>query len=92
VTKTELEKKIAEEAGITAKQAAGALGAFRTAVEGALKDGREVRLPGFGRFYVAETKAREGRNPATGEPMQIPPGKAVRFKPAAKLKAAANRS
>lgn len=90
MTKTQLEKKIAQEAFITTKQAGAALQAFCGAVADALASGADVQITGFGKFYATDTKAREGRNPATGEPMQIPPGKAVRFKPGVGLKAAVN--
>jgi DNA-binding protein HU-beta len=53
---------------------------FTTAVSEALKAGEEVQLPGFGKFYVREQKAREGRNPQTGESMQIGARKVPAFK------------
>jgi len=56
------------------------LEAFTTAVAEALKAGEEVQLPGFGKFYVREQKAREGRNPQTGESMQIEARKVPAFK------------
>ena len=56
------------------------LEAFTTAVSGALKAGEEVQLPGFGKFYVREQKAREGRNPQSGEKMNIPARKIPAFK------------
>ena len=56
------------------------LEAFTTAVSEALKAGEEVQLPGFGKFYVREQKAREGRNPQTGETMRIGAKKVPAFK------------
>jgi DNA-binding protein HU-beta len=56
------------------------LEAFTKAVSEALKAGEEVQLPGFGKFYVREQKAREGRNPQTGESMQIEAWKVPAFK------------
>ena len=47
------------------------LQAFETTITDALKAGEEVQLPGFGKFYVREQKAREGKNPQTGERMQL---------------------
>ena len=47
------------------------LEAFTTTITEALKGGEEVQLPGFGKFYVREQKAREGKNPQTGERMHI---------------------
>ena len=62
------------------------LEAFTTAVSEALKAGEEVQLPGFGKFYVREQKAREGKNPQTGERMQIGARKVPAFKRGKALK------
>ncbi len=59
-------------------------------IAGALKDGDEVRLPGFGTFSVRQRKASEGRNPRTGEPIQIPASKLPKFKAGKILKEALN--
>jgi DNA-binding protein HU-beta len=60
---------------------------FDTIVE-TLSGGDEVTITGFGTFGVTERAAREGRNPQTGEPMQIPAGKTPRFRPGTQLKRA----
>jgi nucleoid DNA-binding protein len=52
--------------------------------------GRPVRLRGIGTFSVIDTHARKGRNPRTGEEIDIPAGKRIKFTPAAALKAAIN--
>ena len=52
----------------------------------ALASGEQVSVPGFGGFFVSERKARQGRNPLTGEPIQIAASKTVRFRPAKALK------
>ncbi len=62
------------------------LEAFTTAISEALKGGEEVQLPGFGKFYVREQKAREGKNPQTGERMQIEARKVPAFKAGKALK------
>ena len=62
------------------------LEAFTTAISEALKAGEEVQLPGFGKFYVREQKAREGRNPQSGEKMQIEARKVPAFKAGKALK------
>ena len=62
------------------------LEAFTTAISEALKAGQEVQLPGFGKFYVREQKAREGRNPQSGEKMQIEARKVPAFKAGKALK------
>ena len=62
------------------------LEAFTATVSEALKAGEEVQLPGFGKFYVREQKAREGRNPQSGEKMQIEARKVPAFKAGKTLK------
>jgi DNA-binding protein HU-beta len=62
------------------------LEAFTTTITEALKAGEEVQLPGFGKFYVREQKAREGKNPQTGERMQIGARKVPAFKAGKSLK------
>jgi len=52
----------------------------------ALAEGDQVSVPGFGGFFVSERAARQGRNPATGEPITIAASKTVRFRPAKGLK------
>ncbi len=77
--------KMSKNSGVTARQAEKALNTFFSAVEESLrKDGR-VTFIGFGTFYVAERKARTGRNPRTGEPIKIPAKKVVRFRASKKL-------
>jgi DNA-binding protein HU-beta len=62
------------------------LEAFTRTVSEALKTGEEVQLPGFGKFYVREQKAREGRNPQSGEKMRIEARKVPAFKAGKALK------
>ena len=64
------------------------LEAFTRSITEALKAGEEVQLPGFGKFYVREQKAREGRNPQTGERMQVEARKVPAFKAGKALKEA----
>ena len=70
--KTELIEAIAEKADVPKSQAQKYFDAFEEAVTNALKGGDEVQITGFGKFYVREQKARDGRNPQTGEKMRIP--------------------
>jgi DNA-binding protein HU-beta len=62
------------------------LEAFTTTISEALKAGEEVQIPGFGKFYVRDQKAREGKNPQTGETMQIEARKVPAFKAGKSLK------
>ena len=71
MNKTELIERVAEEAGVPTGEAQRHFGAFERVVAEALKGGDEVRITGFGKFSVRERKAREGRNPQTGEKMEI---------------------
>ncbi len=77
--KKELIERIAEEAGMPEGEAQKYFDAFEEVVTEALKGGEEVRITGFGKFSVRERKAREGRNPQTGEKMTIPASKVPAF-------------
>ena len=72
MNKTELVNAMAEKAEISKKDAEAALKAFTDVVEEELKKGEKIQLVGFGTFEVAERAAREGRNPQTGETMEVP--------------------
>ena len=76
--------------GITKKAAADALDAIIGCITGSLAGGERVQLPGFGTFSVSERAARKGRNPQTGESIDIPASKGARFKPGKALKDAVN--
>ena len=71
MNKTELVAAIADEAGLSKKDAEKALKAFTDVVTEELKKGEKVQLVGFGTFEVSERAAREGRNPQTGAAMKI---------------------
>lgn len=88
MNKTELIERIAEEAGVPEGEAQRYFGAFERVVTEALKDGEEVRITGFGKFSVRERKAREGRNPQTGEKMKIAAQKVPAFSAGNALKSA----
>jgi DNA-binding protein HU-beta len=90
VNKNDLVSAIAASTGISKSDGAHAVDAILNSIAGALKDGDEVRLPGFGTFSVRQRKASEGRNPRTGEPIQIPASKIPKFKAGKSLKEALN--
>ena len=71
MNKTELVAAVAEQAGLSKKDAEAAVKAFTDVVAEALKAGDKIQLVGFGTFEVSERAAREGRNPRTGETMTI---------------------
>lgn len=86
MTKTEFTDYLAGKCGMTVPYAARILNAFLDSVEDALfRDGRLV-LRGFGVFEVRETAARQARNPATGEVVDVPAGRTVRFRAAAAVR------
>ena len=91
MNKSELIKAIAEHGQMTRSDAEIALLAVQHSIREALVNGARVVLPGFGGFAVAETAARTARNPKTGEPVEIPAKRKVRFKPSAQLKGLVNR-
>ncbi len=86
MTKAELVAYISKEAGLTKASAEKALEAFVNGVTEALARGDKVTLVGFGTFYVAERKARKGRNPQTKEIIEIPAARVPKFKPGKYLK------
>jgi DNA-binding protein HU-beta len=90
VTKAEFIDEVADRAGLSKKDASSAVDAFLDTIEGALKRGSDVNFSGFGKFSVSARSAREGRNPATGEKIQIAASKVPKFSAGAGLKKAVN--
>lgn len=90
MNKTEFVAAIAEEAGISKTDAAKAVKAFTDVVVAEMKKGEKIQLVGFGTFEVSERAARTGRNPQTGDVMEIAASKAPKFKAGKALKDAIN--
>ncbi len=90
MNKTELIAEVAEKAGLSKKDAEAAVKAVIDSVTDALVDGDKVQLVGFGTFEVRERAARCGRDPRTGESMEIAASKAPAFKAGQALKDAVN--
>jgi len=88
MNKAQLVAIIAAEAEITKTQAERALNAFTSTVTQTLANKDDVSLVGFGTFTTAERNAREGRNPQTGEPIQIAAATLPKFKAGKALKEA----
>ncbi len=86
MNKTDLIAAIAKETGLTKKDAEGAVKAFVDVVSQELKKGGKVQLVGFGTFEVSERAAREGRNPQTGDAMEIQASRTPKFKAGKALK------
>jgi DNA-binding protein HU-beta len=85
MNKTDLINAIAEAAGLTKADATKALNATTAAIANAVKNDDKVALVGFGTFSVSERPGRTGKNPRTGEVIEIPAKKVVKFKAGAEL-------
>ncbi len=90
MNKTELIDHIADAADISKAAAGRALDSAIAAVKGALKQGGQVTLVGFGTFYVGKRAARTGRNPRTGLAIKIKAAKVPKFRAGKALKDALN--
>ena len=86
MNKNDLVNKVCESASLSKADAARAVDAVFEAISGALQSKSDVRLVGFGTFCVVERKATEGRNPRTGEKIQIAAKSVPKFKPGKDLK------
>jgi len=86
LNKQDLISAVAEEADLPKVKTAEVVEAVLATIERALKEKQEVRLVGFGTFAAANRKAAKGRNPRTGEEIDIPASTSVRFKPGKSLK------
>ena len=81
---------IADQAGISKKEAAAAFDAFVGYISESCQRGERCAVPGLGSFSISQRKAREGRNPRTNEKINIPASKNVRFKAGKDLRDAVN--
>ena len=90
MNKAEFIAELANNSGLSKKEAEAVLKAFVKTVEDELRKGGKVQIVGFGNFEVSERAARDGRNPRTGEVMKIEATKAPKFKAGKSLKDAIN--
>ena len=88
LTKGDVVEQVGQEARLDKKQAGAAVDAVIQVISDSLKGGKAVSFTGFGKCYVAERGAREGRNPRTGESMTIAASKVPRFTAGSGLKKA----
>lgn len=86
MNKTELVAAMSKETKLSKKDTEAAVNAFIDVVSKELQNGGKIQLVGFGTFEVSERAAREGRNPQTGETMEIKASKAPKFKAGKALK------
>ena len=90
MNKNDLVAAVSGSAGLSKADSAKAVDSVFDSITGSLKGGNEVRLVGFGTFSVANRKASEGRNPRTGEKIQIRASRQPKFKAGKALKDAVN--
>jgi integration host factor alpha subunit len=86
MTKAELVDSLASKASLPRPRAEEIVNVFLDDVTEALRRGEKVNISGFGTFTVSDRKARTGRNPKTGEPIDIPASRSAKFKPGKNLK------
>jgi DNA-binding protein HU-beta len=89
--KADIVHAIANDAGLSRRDATAALDSVVNAITGLLKKGERVALPGLGTFHVAERRARAGVNPRTKAPIRIGAAKVARFRAGKDLKDLLNR-
>jgi DNA-binding protein HU-beta len=90
LNKTELVEQIADKAEVSKKDAKAMVDAFTDVVGEVLNSGDTIQLPGFGSFKVSDRAARQGRNPKTGETIQIAASRLPSFKAGKALKEKVN--
>ena len=86
MNKRDLADVVAYETGTSRSQAMASVNMVFETISEALREGADVRITGFGRFEVRRREARTGRNPRTGEAVQIPATRSPAFKPSKALK------
>lgn len=86
LTKADMAEELFDELGLNKREAKEMVEMFFEKVRGAMEDGQQVKLSGFGNFDLREKKERPGRNPKTGEEIPICARRVVTFRPGQKLK------
>ena len=87
LTKADMAERLFEELGLNKREAKELVEMFFEEVRDALENGQQVKLSGFGNFDLRDKKQRPGRNPKTGQEIQITARRVVTFRPGQKLKA-----
>lgn len=91
MTRSELIEKVAERAeGLTLKQTEIVVETVFESIKDALRGGEKIEIRGFGNFRLKDRKPRKARNPKTGETVDVPQKKAIRFKTGKALREALN--
>jgi len=87
LTKADMAASLFNELGLNKREARELVDSFFEELEASLAVGEQIRLGGFGNFYLRDKKERPGRNPKTGENAPIPARRVVTFRPGQKLRA-----
>jgi integration host factor subunit alpha len=87
LTKADMAERLFEDLGINKREAKDLVEIFFEEIRGALEQGQQVKLSGFGNFDLRDKNQRPGRNPKTGEEIPITARRVVTFRPGQKLKA-----
>jgi len=87
LTKADMAERLFDELGLNKREAKEMVEIFFEKIRGALEEGAQVKLSGFGNFDLREKKQRPGRNPKTGQEIPISARRVVTFRPGQKLKA-----
>jgi integration host factor subunit beta len=91
MTKADLVERVAKDAELTKKDAEQLVEIVFDSIVASLNEGQKIELRGFGSFRVRQRNARSGRNPKTGEPVEIPAKRVAYFKPGKELKELINK-
>lgn len=86
MTKKDLINHVAAKTGLSFRQATKAVNAVFDGILECIKSGGQIKISNFGKFQLVERKPRRGRNPQTGEVVEIPARRTIQFKASRKLK------
>ncbi|OGT99528.1 MAG: integration host factor subunit alpha [Geobacteraceae bacterium GWB2_52_12] len=92
MTKADLIETVSGTCGFSKKESAGLVECIFSLVKECLMSGEDLKISGFGKFEVKHKKSRQGRNPQTGETLEITARKILGFKPSQLLKTAVNKA
>jgi integration host factor subunit alpha len=92
MTKVDIVENIYEKVGFSKKEVAKIVESIFDIIKESLQKEEKIKISGFGNFVVRRKRARRGRNPQTGDDIQITPRRILTFKPSQVLKATLNRS
>ncbi len=87
MTKADLADRVYEKVGLSRKEAVDMIETLFSSMKGILSEGESIKITGFGTFLVRKKTSRRGRNPKTGEDMEITARKVITFKPSLEFKA-----